>query len=421
VTGEAGIPKGKHAWQATQTRSVTIVCTLFFLAYLGNSLWLSLFPNYLLRLGMSSVSIGVTLMVYNASLSLAFLPSGRLSDSLGRRPMIVAGSALLALSTLFLGLVNQPSLTLAAVVGSGIGLALLVPSGNALVSDIVSGHGSGLVFALYQIATLSGAVVGSFTAGRLAESIGFSSMFFVSAGFGGITSILGYTTIPETLAARTGKFASAVTESLRSSVSGTARMLRSNSELAILTGALVVHVVSFSMINPFIPLFAEKGIGLDIAQVGMIIGIWNAGVAIAQIPSGHLTDRFGARALLLVHFVLSSFSWTIYAWSWNFESGIAAMLFFGVVAALDMPARRTLMIEFASAKAGKATVIGSLDAITGTVGIVGPVIGGLAWAHIGYAGPFELAGLINAFACLPLIVAMRRRVSSHSPSSASGT
>ena len=77
------------------------------------------------------------------------------------------------------------------------------------------------------------------------------------------------------------------------------------------------------------------------------------------------------------------------------------------------------MIEYATAKEGKATIIGSLDAITGTTGIFGPLIGGVIWAQMGYAAPFQVAGLINAFACVPLIVMMRRRVSLQSASAAS--
>ena len=405
--------------QPSQSRAVAVVCVLFFLVYLGNSLWLSLFPNYLLRLGMNSLLIGLTLMVYNASLSLTFLPSGRLSDRLGRRPLIVAGSSLLALSTLFLSLTRQTETTVLAVIGQGIGLGLLVPSGNALISDVVSGGGSGFAFAMYQIATLSAAVVGSFAAGALAMGVGFATMFLLSAMVTGSTAIIGYLMVPETIAGKVGGYASAVTESLRSSITATVRILESNRELALLTGALVIRVIGFSIISPFIPLYAEKGIRLDISQVGIIMSVWNAGIAVAQIPSGWMTDRVGARPMLLAHFVLSSFSWVIYAWSWNFESGIVTMLFFGVVAALDMPARRTIMIEYATAEAGKAAIIGSLDAITGLTGIFGPLIGGFMWAQMGYAAPFQAAGLINAFACVPLIVIMRRRAALRSTSTVS--
>jgi len=395
--------------QPSQSRAVAVVCILFFLVYLGNSLWLSLFPNYLLRLGMNSFLIGVILVVYNASLSLTFLPSGRLSDRLGRRPLIVAGSSLLALSTLLLSLTRQAETTVLAVIGQGIGLGLLVPSGNALISDVVSGKGSGLAFAMYQIATLSAAVVGSFAAGALAMSIGFPTMFLLSATVAGSTAIIGYLTVPETITGKVSGYASAVTESLRSSIEGTARILQSNRELALLTGALVMHAIGFSIISIFIPLYAEKGIHLDISQVGIVMSVWNAGIVVAQIPSGRMTDRIGARPMLLVHFVLSSFIWIIYAWSWNLESAIAIMLIFGVVGALDMPARRTIMIEYATAEAGKATIIGSLDAITGLTGIFGPLVGGFMWEQMGYAVPFQAAGLINAFACVPLIVIMRRR------------
>jgi len=389
------------------------------MVYLANSLWLSLFPNYLLRLGMSSLLIGAALMVYNGSLSLTFLPSGRLSDRLGRRPLILAGSSLLALSTLWLSLGSQTETTFLAVIGQGIGLGLLIPSGNALISDVVSGQGSGFAFAVYQIATLSAAVIGSFAAGTLAQNVGFPRTFVLSAVLAAGTALLAYLVVPETLKHRAGTYASAVRESFRSSVSGTMGMLRSNRELALLTGGLVIHAIGFSMINPFIPLFAEKGIRLDMAQVGIIISFWNAGIAVAQIPSGHLTDRFGARPLLLAHFALSSLSWSIYSWSWNLESGIATIFFFGIVGALDMPARRTMMIEYATEQAGKATIIGSIDAITGIVGIVGPLIGGLAWAQVGYSAPFQLASVVNAFACVPLVAIMRREALRKSASSGS--
>lgn len=395
---------------------MAVVCVLFFVVYVSNSLWLTLFPNHMLRLGMDSLLIGVILMVYNASLSITFLPSGRLSDRLGRRPLIVAGCSLLALSTVWLSVSSQPSMMILAVVGEGIGLGLLIPSGNAMVADVVFGRRSGLVFAVYQIATLLAAVIGSFSAGALAESVGFSRLFALSAALAGGTAVFGYLAVPETLTREASAYSSAVSESLRSSFSGTITLLRSNKELALLTAALLIHAIGFSIISPFIPLFAEKGIHLDIVQVGITMSVWNAGIAVAQIPSGQMTDRFGAKPLLLVHFILSSFSWSIYALSWNLESAIATMLFFGVVGALDMPARRTIMIEYASAEAGKATIIGSLDAITGAMGIIGPLIGGLVWAQVGYSAPFHLASLTNAFACLPLIALIRRRVNRASSS-----
>ncbi len=410
---------GQRQERQPKSRAVAVVCVLFFLVYFGNSLWLSLFPNFLLRLDMNPLVIGVMLMAYNASLSLTYLPSGRLSDKLGRRPLIMAGSCLVALSTLFLSLTTQTETILVAMIGQGIGLGLLVPSGNALISDVASGRGAGFAFAIYQIAALSAAIIGSFGAGILAMGLGFPTIFVLSAMLTGSTAVIGYLMVPETITDKIGGYVSAVRESLRSSITGTVRMLGSNHELALLTGALVVHGVGFAMINPFVPLFAEKSIRLEISEVGIILSMWNIGLTVAQIPSGRMTDRVGARPMLLAHFLLSSFSWVIYAWSWNLASGIVTMLFFGVVGALDMPARRTIMIEYATAKEGKATIIGSLDAITGITGVFGPLIGGVIWEQMGYAAPFQAAGLINAFACVPLIVVMRRRVGHRSTSAAS--
>lgn len=362
---------------------------------------------------MSSLLIGVVLMLYNASLSLGYLPSGRLSDRVGRRPLIVAGSLLLAVGILWLSLSSHAVTTVLAVIIAGLGLALLVPAGNALIAEIISGRGSGSVFAIYQIATLSASVVGSFMAGLFVEDVGFSKLFLLSAMITVAAAVLGYFMIPETLERKVHGYALAVKESLHSSGKGTVTMLRTSRRLALLTVALVIHSVGVSMINPFIPIFAEKAIRLDIFQVGMIISVMNAGTAIAQVPSGHLTDRYGAKPLLLAHFVLSSVSWVLYVLSWNLEGGITVMLFYGIVAALDMPARRTIMIEYTTAEAGKATIIGSLDAISGTAGMIGPLIGGIVSAQMGYAAPFLFGCIVNIFACVPLLKIMRtgRRIS----------
>jgi MFS family permease len=67
------------------------------------------------------------------------------------------------------------------------------------------------------------------------------------------------------------------------------------------------------------------------------------------------------------------------------------------------------MIEYTTEEAGKATVIGSLDAITGIAGIVAPLIGGFIWQQISYAAPFHFSALVNAFACVPLVAIMRSR------------
>jgi len=78
------------------------------------------------------------------------------------------------------------------------------------------------------------------------------------------------------------------------------------------------------------------------------------------------------------------------------------------VGAMDMPARRSLMVEFSDEKNGKGTVIGSLDAISGLTGIPPPLLGGFLWAQLGASAPFLAASAANSLAVAPLL-AMRRR------------
>jgi len=409
TNGMADAASGAPASTKALGRNVPVLSLSFFAVTLGNSLWLSLLPIYLDSLRFNAFLIGLTLTSYTGATSLVYLPSGRLSDIVGRRAPLLGGCLTVTVGTFLLHLAQTPELMIPLLLVVGVGQGLMGPSATALVAESVTPAKSGFAFSVYLIASTSASMVGSASSGVLAGLISYRNLFLI-AGLLGLSSLTAlYLLVQEPSGRREGSLGSAVHKSLAGSVSGTVSLLRAQRDLLYLAVALSFHSFGLAMINPYVTLFAKDAVRMSIAEAGFMLSLQSLGLLLAQVPFGQMTDRFGARAMLLAHFVLSSLSWSFYALSSSALVAYVTVLFFGIIGAMDMPARRTLMVEYSSAEVGKATVIGSLDAIIGIAGIAAPIIGGLTWSSLGYTAPFYVAATLNIGASIPLVMLLRRR------------
>ncbi len=389
-------------------RNVLVVYVSFFALTVGSSLWFSLFTIYLDGVGLDATWIGLIITAYNAAVSLTYLPSGRLSDIIGRRVPLMAGSLLLAATLLLLQSTENPVLILAIMVFIGVGNGLMTPAVNALVAESVKAERLGIAYAGYLISVTVASMLGSAFSGILAKTYGFQILFLTAATLSTSAFTLFTFFISEPSGSMHAPYSVAVKRSLRASVSETVRLLREERELRHLTIALSLHSFGLAMITPYFALYAQYANALDVVEAGLLISFLNLGMLVTQVPAGRMSDRLGARQTLLLHVLLSGVTWVSYVFSWSFASAAVVITLHGAVGAMDMPARRSFMMEYSTSKTGKATIIGTLDAVIGTVGILAPLLGGLAWSRIGYGAPFFIAAMINTVAFIQLAPLLRR-------------
>lgn len=153
-----------------------------------------LFVVDVLRVGI--VWVGVGFVVVAAVNAAVLLPAGRLADTRGRRPVLIAGCLTSGLGVAMLALpASLPGYLLAmAVFGVGSGLLDVAPA--AVVGDVVTGRG-GTVVAAYQMSGDAGQVVGPLVAGRLADSLSYGAAFGATSGVLVLAGVLAYAA-PET-------------------------------------------------------------------------------------------------------------------------------------------------------------------------------------------------------------------------------
>ena len=149
---------------------------------LNDALTWGLVPLFLAGHGASIGEIGLVAGIYPAVWGLGQIWAGHWSDSVGRKPLIVAGMLIqaAALSLLAASGGRIPVALVAAVV-LGTGTALVYPTLIAAVSDAVSPVARAPVVGVYRFWRDMGYVVGGLAAGLLADAIDFGGAIAVVA------------------------------------------------------------------------------------------------------------------------------------------------------------------------------------------------------------------------------------------------
>jgi MFS family permease len=116
--------------------------------------------------------------------------AGRFTDTVGRRPAIVLGSAVAAAGMLMLAVGNSLVIALIAMGVFGAGSAFLGTAPAALVGD-VAGRRSGQTIAVFNMASDFGAVTGPVLAGWLVDQGSYAAAFGMGAGVLAVAGALG--------------------------------------------------------------------------------------------------------------------------------------------------------------------------------------------------------------------------------------
>jgi MFS transporter, DHA1 family, multidrug resistance protein len=139
---------------------------------------------------------GIGFLVFAALNGAALLPAGRVADTLGRRPVMVAGCAISAAGLLLLAVLPGLWAYLGALAVSGAGSGLLDVAPSAMLGDLLSAQArqDGILVAFFQMAGDAGTVTGPVVAGLLVDSVSYPAAFVLAGGVLAAASLLAFLT-----------------------------------------------------------------------------------------------------------------------------------------------------------------------------------------------------------------------------------
>jgi DHA1 family tetracycline resistance protein-like MFS transporter len=370
---------------------------------IGLGMVVPLLPFYAVAYGGTAWDVAMLFAIYSGCQFLTAPLWGRLSDRVGRKPVLLlcfAGTAVSYVWYAFAGSLTDMYLS-RALAGA---MAAWLVAGQAWVADTTAperrARGMGLLGAAFGIGFVIGPTIGAIAVG--AEDPNFRMPILFSAGAAALAFVIAAIAIrePETHVARDGDIAD------------TAAHMLSMPLLLLLLGIYFAGYFAFVGMESMLALWTEVALGLGPRDVGLLMAF--AGVCIVIVQGGllgRLAARFGEAQLIVagILILIAGFLAVPMAGSWAMM--LPAMALLAVGQSVTNPSIQSLVSRIAPAD-WKGGVLGAAQGAASIGRITGPLWAGMLFERAGHDWPF-LGGALLLVPVFVLALYARGRIALH--------
>ena len=394
--------------------AITFIFVTVVLDITGIGIIFPIMPELLQELGLDSVSKaalwGGVLTTSYAIMQFLFSPViGSISDSIGRRRVILIALFTLSIDYLILGFAKTFSILLIGRIIAGIAGGT-VPTATAYLADISSPTDRAKNFGIIGAAFGLGFILGPALGGILGE-YNSRAPFFLSAGLTGVNFLFGYFFLPETVTEKNRRVFSL------DSINPFSTIWKTFS-FGVLRSALVCYFI-ISVAHWVYPAvwsyWAKEVFDWSSGMIGISLALYGIGIALVQgfLIRLDIITRWGGRLIVTAALLVGSFA--LFCFGLIKEGWLVFCLIpFAALSELLTPTLGGFLSnKVADDKQGEFQgVLASVSAITS---IISPLLmtGLFNWGAAGSrfvyipGAPFIFAALLLLSTVIPLSLAMK--------------
>jgi len=365
-----------------QKKYLGLLFVIMFLMMLGFGIIIPILPYFAESMGASSFEIGLLFAIYNI-MQFIFAPIwGKLSDRIGRKPLILVGLLGFAITFILFGLSTSYAEMLIYRLFGGIVSAAAIPTVTAMVADLFPpeerAKGMGVIGAGIGLSFVFGPAIG----GLLGE-VNPSYPFYAS----GIVALLTFLFVTVSLP-----------ESLPPEKRADVKREKRNNPLTALFGSMallynIVFIVSltFSGLETTFALYINDLYGLTSKELGYMFLVMGIIAAIVQGGMiGRMVKKWGEAAVLSVGLLLYAIGFISILLADSFWGFALNLSLFGAGQGMIRASATSLITQRTTQ--GQGVTSGTMSSMDSLGRILGPLLGGALYAWHA-SGPF-LTGFV---------------------------
>ena len=366
-----------------------------FVTMLGVGIIAPFLPWYAEQMGASGTMLGLIFGAL-AGARLAATPYvGDLSDVHGRKWFLVAGLAMLGLTSLgYIWAANPWHLVLVRVL-QGLSASMVLPVAMALAADSTVRGSEGRGMGNFNTAFLLGWGLGPLVGGVIYDLLGLESNFLILAGLSLLVAVLAGARLREPPRS----------EPVRASGGGWrgSLFLMRDRTLALAMICRAGAAAQVATVVAFVPLLCEE-MGLAAWQVGAFITVNVMVMTSLQMPAGRLADRMAKGPLVVGGQLVAAAGMVCLPLAHGFFWLAALAVLMGVGSGLALPAMTALVVARGKdLEAGMGLTMGLFNSAFSVGVVIGPVAAGWVGDLTVYTSAFYVAGAMCGLSALSLV------------------
>ena len=375
-------------------RRMWVLMWTVFVDMIGFLIVLPLLPYYAERLGGTPFLVGALVSTF-ALAQLASAPLwGRLSDRYGRRPMILAGLLISAVSYVLFETASTVALLFISrfVQGAAGGTVGVV---QAYVSDSVPSEDRAKALGWLTAATSAGVMLGP-AIGSLAAAYGFIGPGYLAAILCVLNFLFGLWWLPESdrgkEARQTDTRPKGATREAMVDV-----LAHPRGSVGSMVWIYALGMMAFMAMNGVLALFLERRFGITEETIGwFFVYVGAASLVMRTLVLGRAVRRFGEIQVLRAGSLFMAIALATVPFARNVWEFSLAVLFMPIGTALLFPATTSQVSKRAN-PSQTGLILGVQQSFGGIARMIGPLWAGALFQSLGISSPFWVAAGLMVF------------------------
>jgi MFS family permease len=312
-----------------ENRVLFWMCVLVAVNQLGFGAMVPSLPLYAQSFGVPASAVGMAVAVYGLARFFTAVPSGQLSDRLGRRPTLAIGGLISSAGNLWCAVADSfPEFIIARFI-AGAGAGLIVTTGQIVLADITTPARRGRMLSLYQGTFIFAVGIGPFPGGLLAEHFGLAAPFWAYGIAALLVTGVAWFAVDETrdLGAEGGARRSGAKTSIVDQI----RLLTGKIGFALISLIVLMGaVVRTGGLFTVIPILAKDRLDLSVTAIGFALMLGSISGLVTAYPLGWVTDRYGRKAVIVPATIISGSSMLLFCFAPTYAWFMIASVVWGV-------------------------------------------------------------------------------------------